>query len=152
MITEFAIIGGDLRMIKLAKLLAKDKKLVYTYGIEKAQELKQNENIIKSKTLQEISQTAEILIAPIPFSHDGIYINTPLSETQIKIEELFETMQNKKIIAGAISSQIQEKAQKQNIKIIDIMKQEQLTILNTIATAEGAVEVAISNTDINIRK
>ncbi len=151
MITKFAIIGGDLRMIKLAKLLAKDKKLVYTYAIEKAQELEQNENIMKSKTLQEISQTAEILIAPIPFSHDGIYINTPLSETQIKIEELFETMQNKKIIAGAISSQIQEKAQKQNIKIIDIMKQEQLTILNTIATAEGAVEVAISNTDINIQ-
>ena len=30
MITKFAIIGGDLRMIKLAKLLAKDKKLVYT--------------------------------------------------------------------------------------------------------------------------
>ena len=29
------IIGGDLRIIRLAEILAKEKYLIYTYGIEK---------------------------------------------------------------------------------------------------------------------
>ena len=66
MVTNFAIIGGDLRMIKLAKLLAKDKKIVYTYAMEKSQEIQQCENIVECKTLQEISQKSQIIIAPIP--------------------------------------------------------------------------------------
>ena len=42
MSTNFAIIGGDLRIIKLAKMLAKDGNKVYTYGLEKAEELNIN--------------------------------------------------------------------------------------------------------------
>ena len=151
MTTKFAIIGGDLRMIKLAVLLAKDKNLVYTYAIENAQELQQNSNIISCKTLQEINENADIIIGPIPFSSDGITINTPFSNIKLEIEEVFKILSNKTFIAGPISQNIQEKAQKQNIKIIDIMKEEELTILNTIATAEGTIQVAIANTQINIQ-
>ena len=39
MSTNFAIIGGDLRMIKLAKMLVEEKNTVYTYGLELAEEL-----------------------------------------------------------------------------------------------------------------
>ncbi len=151
MITTFAIVGGDLRMIKLAKLLAKDKKLVYTYAMEKAQELYPYETIIHCQSLQEIKQNAEVIIAPIPFSSDGSFVNTPFSQKPLKIEELFEVLENKEIFAGAISSEIQERAQKKHIKIIDLMEEEELTILNTIATAEGAIQVAISNTEINLQ-
>ncbi len=151
MTTKFAIIGGDLRMIKLAVLLAKDKNLVYTYAIENAQELQQNSNIINCKTIQEINKSAEIIIGPVPFSSDGITINTPFSNKKLEIEEVFGFLSNKTFIAGPISQNIQEKAQKQNIKIIDIMKEEELTILNTIATAEGTIQVAIANTQINIQ-
>ena len=151
MTTKFAIIGGDLRMIKLAVLLAKDKNLVYTYAIENVQELQQNSNIINCKTMQEINEKADIIIGPIPFSSDGITINTPFSNIKLEIEEVFKILSNKTFIAGPISQNIQEKAQKQNIKIIDIMKEEELTILNTIATAEGTIQVAIANTQINIQ-
>ena len=41
---KFAIIGGDLRIIKLAEMLAKDAHEVYTYGLEKAKELKDIQN------------------------------------------------------------------------------------------------------------
>ena len=46
MSTNFAIIGGDLRIIKLAKMLAIDGNTVYTFGLEKAQELKGVENVV----------------------------------------------------------------------------------------------------------
>ena len=47
---------------------------------------------------------------------------------------------NKTIIAGATKEE----------NIIDIMKQEELAILNTIATAEGTIELIISNVEENI--
>ena len=37
---KFAVIGGDLRIIKLVKMLARDGNEVYTYGLEKAEEIK----------------------------------------------------------------------------------------------------------------
>ena len=46
MSTSFSIIGGDLRTIKLAKMLANEGNKIYTYGLEKAEELKDNSNII----------------------------------------------------------------------------------------------------------
>jgi dipicolinate synthase subunit A len=56
------------------------------------------------------------------------------------------------LIAGSISQEITEMIEDNNIKIIDVMKNEELVILNTIATAEGAIESAISNTDIILHK
>ena len=40
MSTNFTIIGGDLRIIKLAKMLADEGNVVYTFGLEKEEELK----------------------------------------------------------------------------------------------------------------
>ena len=53
MSTNFSIIGGDLRIIKLAKMLAEDGNNVYTYGMEKAEELKENKHIMMCNKLQE---------------------------------------------------------------------------------------------------
>ena len=36
---NFAVIGGDLRIIKLARMLAEDGNIVYTFGLEEAEEL-----------------------------------------------------------------------------------------------------------------
>ena len=43
---KFAIIGGDLRTVKLAEMLAKDENQIYLYGLEKAEDLKNNPKII----------------------------------------------------------------------------------------------------------
>ena len=45
MSTNFTVVGGDLRIIKLAQMLANDGNTIYAYGVEKAEELKENENI-----------------------------------------------------------------------------------------------------------
>ena len=42
---KLAIIGGDLRIVKLATMLAKEDNEIYVFGLEKAEDLKQNQNI-----------------------------------------------------------------------------------------------------------
>lgn len=147
MITNFAVIGGDLRIIKLIKMLAEDGHKVYVYGVEKAEELKENENIIICDKLQETVKNSEIIIGPIPFSSNGKDINSPFSDKQISVRELMHVISAKILIAGSITPDVYDLANDEYIEIIDIMKREELAVLNTISTAEGAIEIAIANTN-----
>lgn len=148
MSTNFAVIGGDLRIIKLVKMLAEDGNTVYTYGLEKAEELKGQTNIIFSEKLSKaIPENVEVVIGPIPFSSNGVNINSPFSDKEISIRELMHYLNAKILIAGSISPDIYDMANDEYIEIIDIMKREELAVLNTISTAEGAIEIAIANTN-----
>lgn len=150
---NFAVMGGDLRIVKLAKMLAEDENKIYTYGLEKAEELKNNENIFMCNKLKEaLNGKVEVVISSIPFSKNGININTPFSKEKILIKDLIDNLNGKILIAGSISQDTIEMAVDKNIEIIDIMKIEEVAILNTIATAEGTIEVIISNTDKILHK
>ena len=142
-----AIIGGDLRIVKLAIMLAKDNNEVYVFGLENAEDLKDNDNIIQCDTIKKAIQNVDIVIGPIPFSSNGTTINTPFSEKEITIREMMHVINAKVLIAGGISPEVYEMANDEYIEIIDIMKREELAVLNTIATAEGTIQLAIENTN-----
>ncbi len=148
MSTSFSIIGGDLRIIKLAKMLADEGHTIYTYGLEKAEELKDTPNIIfADKISKAIPKDVEVVIGPIPFSSNGNNINAPFSDKEISIRELIHYLNAKILIAGSISPEVYEIATDDYIEIVDIMKREELAVLNTISTAEGTIEIAIANTN-----
>ena len=144
---KFAIIGGDLRTIKLAVMLAKEQNQVYVYGLEKAEELKNIKNIEQCESIKKAIQEVEIVIGPIPFSSNGKTINMPFSDKEISIREMMHVINAKVLIAGGITPEVYEMANDEYIEIIDIMKREELAVLNTIATAEGTIQVAIENTN-----
>ena len=151
---NFSIIGGDLRTVKLAEMLSKDNQ-VYVYGINtiwnKSEEVDTNKfdidkgtNKIKiCKDIKEAIDKSKIVLGPVPLSKDGENLNSPFCKENIKIREIIEQINDseKTFIAGAIKENVYEIAK--NIKIIDLMEQEELTVLNTIATAEGTIQVAI---------
>ena len=146
MSNSFAIIGGDLRTVKLVQKLAKDGNAVNIYGLEQAEELKNVPNIHLVGSLKEAIQLADIVIGPIPFSSNGVEINTPFSDKKITIRECMHAINAKVLIAGNLAPEVYELANDEYVEIIDIMKREELAVLNTIATAEGAIEIAIANT------
>lgn len=136
-INKFLVVGGDLRNVELANLLKEDGKIVYTYGM----------NVNSSEALEKIVEDIEVVIGPIPFSRDGLTVNSTFIESKILIKDLFEKMKGKILIAGNISEDVKKLAKIYNIEVIDVMKSEKLAVLNTIATAEGTIELMIANTD-----
>lgn len=144
---NFLVIGGDLRIVKLVNMLA-DKSVIYTYGLEKAEEIDNNENVFKCNPMdREIIQESKLIIGPTPFSKDGINIYAPYSENEINIKDIIGKCKDKNLIAGSIKEEILEIAKENNIQVTDMIKNEKLAILNSISTAEGAIEVAIRETD-----
>lgn len=144
---KFLILGGDLRSIRLAQMLAEDENKVFSYAQEKSDEILDSTEIEKCTTLKGAISKAQIIVAPIPFSSNNESINTPFSDEKIMIEDLLKVNKNKIFIGGSINEEIRIKLNDKYLDVIDVMKREELAILNTIATAEGTIEVAIKNTD-----
>ncbi len=146
MVRNIAIIGGDLRIVKLAEMLTKENFFIKTYALEKAESLKKISNILPCSSINETIKEAEFVIGPIPLSSNNIQINTPFSDTQITLQELLEPLKNKIFLTGNVKKEYKNEAIKQNVKIIDILEREELVVLNTIATAEGAIQIAMEET------
>lgn len=144
---NFALIGGDLRTVKLAEMLAEEGNNIYTYGLEKAEELKNKTNIIFCEKLKQAVENTEIVIGPIPFSRNGEEVNSLFSDCTISVRDFIHTMNAKILIAGSFLPKIYDMANDEHVKMIDIMAREELAVLNAISTAEGAIEIAISNTN-----
>ena len=144
---KFLILGGDLRSVKLAEMLINDNNKVSAYGLEKSEDIQENNQIDKISNLQSAIEKVDIIVAPTPFSSNGETINSPYAKEEIKIEQLVKSNKQKILIAGGIKESIKEQLEEKYLKVIDVMKREELAILNTIATAEGTIKVAIENTD-----
>ena len=148
---KISVIGGDLRLSNLAEMLAIDTNEVSVFGMENASEIMENKDIIKCNSIEEAVDKSEIIIGSIPFMKNNEEVYATFSDKNIKLDDLVNRKcKNKTFIAGSISSNAREKLEESYGKVIDIMKEEELVVLNTIATAEGAIDVAIQNTDTTI--
>lgn len=145
MINKISIIGGDLRIIKLAEMLEEEGVEVFTYGLEKAEE-----DIVKCQTLEEAASKSNIILGPIPFSSNGKTINSPFGNKKITVEDFLTAISGKTLIAGAIKQEIYTIAEENDIELIDIAKREELAVLNAVSTAEGIIKIAIEETPRNL--
>ena len=136
-----------IRNVELVKLLAKEKNIVYTYGLEKEIQKLESDNIIICDDIKELQDT-DIVITSIPLSKDNININMPLNiyGKESKIDEALKVMNNKLIFTGSVSSEILRKFKLYNIEILDIMKNEEFAVLNAIPTAEETIRIIMDNT------
>ncbi len=138
---NISVIGGDLRQLTLAKLLAKDGYTVKIAGFDKGP-------ADKFATPEDIWQS-EIIILPIPASHDGITVNAPYSENPIPISADFLSGA-KLLLGGNITPSLSKIFDSANINYIDYLKRDELMIKNAIPTAEGAIEIAFSEMPITL--
>lgn len=133
---NISIIGGDLRIVNLAQMLAKDGFEVYTYGLEMAN----SHGVKKCNSLQEAAEKSQTIISSIPLSQDGENVVSPFCPSKLKLEDLQICLKSKKFIAGKISEKIKND---RDIQTVDILENEEYAILNAIATAEGAIQIAM---------
>lgn len=144
---RYLVLGGDLRNIKLAGMLADDGNRVYSFGQDRSDEILDDGRIEKCTSLKTAMEKAQVIIGPVPFSSNEDFINAPFAHDKIMIDDLMKTNKGKIFISGSIKEDLKKKLDEKYMEVIDIMKRDDLAILNTIATAEGTIEVAIKNTD-----
>lgn len=138
---NISIIGGDLRQLTLARLLAEEGYTVKIAGFDK-----NPDNF--SDTAADIWES-EVIILPVPASSDGRTIYAPFSAEPIILEE--EKLSKAKLVLGGnINKTLACLLSSAGIKYIDYLKREELQIKNALPTAEGAVEIAFAELPITL--
>lgn len=144
---KFFVLGGDLRSCKLAQMLYEDTNRVYIYGLDGIDEINEKIGIEKVNSIKDGINKCDIVVAPTPFSKDGVEVYAPFAQEKVLIKDFMISNKEKIFIAGAIDENLKKCLDDKYKKVFDLMRREELTILNTIATAEGTIEIAINNSD-----
>lgn len=134
MCKTFSVIGGDLRQLTLAALLCKDGFNVNIFGFDSGID---TGNLSKSRSLSEAAR-ADFIVLPLPVSQDNITLNAPFSKERISLETLMDYAGKNTIILGGKTACLPG--------VHDYFDREELNIKNAVPTAEGAIEIALSET------
>lgn len=136
---NFVVLGGDQRNLELVHALEKDGHKVRNLVKVDNQPIEFNED--------------EIIIGPLPFSHDNKKLDAPFCSKDLYIEAVFKAINDEQhFIAGNIHEKHMEEGKKYNIRIIDYFKREEMQVYNAIPTAEGAIQVAMENLPVILHR
>lgn len=139
-----SVVGGDLRIVKLIEMLNADGYEVYTYGLENSEDILNLESVEMCPTLKDAVSHSKVIVGPIPLSSDRKNLSAPFSRNNIDLDEFVEAIKGKYLISGNIM--IKDKLDSNNIQCTDLLKREEFSVLNAIATAEGTIQIAMEET------
>ena len=96
---------------------------------------------------KECTNKSNVIISSVPICEDKENIKAPYSKKSIKIKDIEKLLTNKTFFAGSIPKDF---GMTDKSNIIDIMKCEELAVLNSISTAEGAIQIAMEETNYTL--
>lgn len=146
--TNFSIMGGDTRTVRLAELLANDNHSVSVFALERGGA---DKCVNQCTSLMQAVSGAQCVVLPLPLLGNNGMFNTPLSQRRFCINEILSALDPKQFIcAGRVSKETHELAHTLGLTIHDYYSREELIVANAVATAEGAIQLAMEETSITI--
>lgn len=177
---DFAIVGGDKRQIYMARKLLENGYSVITYGLNLSDTDIADINIsdpnisdvsifgtsldcsivkgltandLTAESLTDAIDSSKVILTPIPLSKDKKTILSVTKEKDLTISNLMDLLKEDHILyGGCLSKELMEHCDNLGIYYEDFMEQEEVTLFNTIATAEGTLAEAIINSTINLHQ
>ncbi|MGN0636816.1 MAG: dipicolinate synthase subunit DpsA [Huintestinicola sp.] len=145
---RYIIAGGDMRFSALAEQLS-EKARVCTVGFDK--NIFGSERIIAAESVMSVPYRADCLVLPLPVSSDGITLNAPFYSGTVSLSELTSCVKKDGIVfGGRISPGVREMFSSKGIEVVDYFEREELAVLNALATAEGALQIALEEQPVII--
>ncbi len=146
---DYAVIGGDMRQVYLAELLKNKGYRVITYGIGSRFI---PEDSFTERNATETAALAQNIICPMPFAEkNGILFHKFNMEDITVLHFISALKKGQRLFAGAFPENIQKAAEEKGIICFDFMKEDSVAVLNSIATAEGAIAEAITRYPYNLQ-
>ena len=145
---KIAILGGDKRLSEVAELCSLKEHDVRLFGLSDGC---LNATVGKlCSSVDKAMRDAEFAILPLPLTRDNIHLSstgekTPLSEI-IRLASANHTI----LLGGIISDEMKKHCSALGVEIHDYYAREALQRKNALPSAEGALMLAMENTDITV--
>ncbi len=145
---KVAVLGGDAREIILVSELSRLGAMVHVVAVP----VQNDPNVIECATVAEALQDIQAVILPIPGINKDGTVYSIFSDQPLELSEklLVALPANTPVFAGFARERLKEMVKRCNLRLIELLMRDDIAILNSIPTAEGAVQMAIEATPITI--
>ena len=138
------VAGGDTRQVHLCQLLEQDGHQVRAFALDR---YRFETGILTCATMEQAAYEADCAIFPMPMTQEG-RLNAPLAAEPQKPERLLEALPGGCIaMGGMVPENLRQTAARRGNTLHDYLQREELARMNAAITAEGAIQVAMENTE-----
>lgn len=147
---HIVFLGGDARQLEIIKKCIDLRARVSLVGFDNLQ------NPFIEATNRELTpdlmKTVDVLILPIVGTDDRGNVESIFTKkTLVLTEELIEALPEQAVIyAGMAKPYLRYLCEKHGKRLVELLERDDVAIYNSIPTVEGALMMAIQNTDITI--
>lgn len=146
---RLAVIGGDDREIYLIPELQKQGAYIVGVGFEKASPIP---GMTLASSLQEVVDQVDVLLFPMFGTDERGVVKAKYSASPIVLnKEVLQVIPSRvPLLIGWARPALKSAAEKMGIQLVEIGNLDELAILNSIPSAEGAIQMAMESTTITI--
>jgi dipicolinate synthase subunit A len=147
---QVVLAGGDARQLEIIRILAERDASLTIAGFDNAD--LSFSGTVKAEWSPDILADADVLLLPAVGTEDDGSIPAVFSQRELKLTDAhLEAMTGSgKIYAGMAKPYLRKLCEKHRKPLIELFERDDVAIYNSIPTAEGAIMMAIQNTDITI--
>lgn len=132
------IAGGDKRAVYLSREFMKTDRL-YTVGLPVSS--------------YDTFAKADIAVFPIPLCNKDGYLNAPMADRKMQISEVMDPIgEDTKVFGGMFTDDFVKLCESKGAVCCDVLADEFLAHENAMLTAEGAISIAVFNSDKSLYK
>ena len=145
-----AILGGDARQLEVIQRLAELDASVSLVGFDNLQN--EFSGVTKRPLTPELFEDVDAVILPVVGTDEHGKVQTVFSTEDLVLtdQHLSSLPKHAKIYTGMATDYLKALSAKAGITIVELLERDDVAIYNSIPTAEGAVMLAIQNTDITL--
>lgn len=140
-------IGGDARQLEVIKAFSEKDATITLIGFDQLET-----NMRNADLTEEVLRTADAIILPAVGTDETGKVASIFSDKELNFAEpLIGSLQSEtKIYTGMAKPYLKQLCEKYHVTLIELFERDEIAIYNSIPTAEGAIMMAIQNTDITI--
>lgn len=147
---QVALIGGDARQLEVIQKFSELDAAVTLIGFDNLQNL--FSGVTKVALTPEALEKSDAVILPVVGTDDNGVVESIFSTADmvIKDEHFAALPPHAKVYTGMAKTYLKKLSSEHNIQLVELLERDDVAIYNSIPTAEGALMMAIQNTDITI--
>lgn len=147
---RIVFLGGDARQLEVIRKCVELDAAVSAAGFDKWEA--PSPGVSLEPLTVKLLGHADILVLPTVGCDDSGNVNALLSTDRLELkEEHFAALPPScKVYTGIAKSYLRQKCAKYSLQLIELLNRDDVAIYNSIPTAEGALVMAIQNTDFTI--
>jgi dipicolinate synthase subunit A len=147
---QIALIGGDARQLEVIRKFSEQDATVQLIGFDNLQYA--FNGITKAALTVEILQDMDAIILPPVGTDERGYVDSIFSTNELILteEHIAALPKYAKVYTGMAKAFLKTICANQEIELVELFDRDDVAIYNSIPTAEGALMMAIQNTDFTI--